>query len=112
MAQGTNRAKVDANQTGIVDGLRAVGCFVQSLAGIGNGCPDILVGADGRWCLMEIKDGKKPPSQRKLTEDEIKWHKKANCFAPVWVVYNLDGALWVCGKTGAAPDLKPIRLVE
>lgn len=61
---------------------------------------------------MEIKDGSKPPSQRKLTNDEIKWHRKANQYAPVWIVYDECGALWVCGKTNEVPKLKPIRLVD
>lgn len=112
MAQSTNRAKVDANQKVIVEALRAAGCFVTSLAGVGGGVPDVLVGSDGKWFLMEIKDGSKPPSQRKLTDDEIKWHKMANQCAPVWIVYDEIGALWVCGKTNEVPRLKPIRLVD
>lgn len=58
------------------------------------------------------KDGSKPPSGRNLTDDEIKWHKKANCYAPVWIIYDEIGALWVCGKTNEIPKLKPIRVVE
>ena len=111
MAQGVNRAKVDANQAAIVEALRAAGCFVTSLAGVGKGVPDALVGSDGKWFLMEIKDGSKPPSGRNLTDDEIKWHKKANCYAPVWIVYDEIGALWVCGKTNEVPKIKPIRVV-
>ena len=34
---------------------------------------DILVGYEGRDFKMEIKDGKKPPSQRKLTSGELKF---------------------------------------
>lgn len=67
-------AKTDANQAAIVGGLRACGATVQSLAAIGKGCPDILVGHRGRNFLMEIKDGNKLPSARKLTPDQIEWH--------------------------------------
>ena len=56
MAQSTNRAKVDANQKVIVEALRAAGCFVQSLAGVGKGCPDLLVGSDGKWYVIRICD--------------------------------------------------------
>ena len=112
MAQGVDRSKTDNNQTRIVKTLRTAGCFVASLAGVGRGVPDILVGSDGKWFLMEIKDGSKPPSQRKLTGDEIEWHRKANQCAPVWIVYDEIGALWVCGKTNEVPKLKPIRLVD
>jgi len=112
MAQGVNRAKVDANQADIVEALRAAGCFVQSLAGVGKGNPDLLVGSEGKWFLLEVKDGSKSPSGRKLTDDEISWHRKANQYAPVWVVYDPVGALWVVGKTNELPAIKPIRVVE
>lgn len=42
-----------------------------SLAGVGNGCPDLLVGAKRVNVLLELKDDKKPPSARKLTPDEV-----------------------------------------
>ena len=67
-------AKVDANQEQVVAILRAAGATVQSLAAIGHGCPDLLVGWGGKTLLMEVKDGNKVPSARKLTEDQIKWH--------------------------------------
>ena len=67
-------ARVDRNQTEVVEALRQAGCRVQPLHMVGKGCPDILVGRDGRLVLMEIKDGEKPPSARKLTEDEAAWH--------------------------------------
>ncbi len=35
--------RVDDNQREIVKALRAVGACVQSLAEIGQGCPDLLV---------------------------------------------------------------------
>jgi len=41
---------------------------------VGAGCPDALVGIDGRNLLLEIKDGSKPPSRRALTADEIAFH--------------------------------------
>jgi hypothetical protein len=49
---------------------------VQSLATVGDGCPDLLVGYQGATYLMEVKDGRKPPSARKLTEDEAAWHER------------------------------------
>jgi hypothetical protein len=51
-------AKVDANQTEIVDAFRKLGCSVQSLAALGNGVPDIMVSLGGITWLVEIKAGK------------------------------------------------------
>ncbi|WP_136420299.1 hypothetical protein [Herbaspirillum sp. ST 5-3] len=86
-------AKTDANQTEIVEALRAADCFVQSLANVGKGCPDLLVGRDMRWFTFEVKDGSKPPSARKLTRDEQTWHDRARLFAPVHIVESVEQAL-------------------
>lgn len=67
-------AKVDRNQAEIVTALRAAGASVQSLAAVGRGCPDLLVGFRGKNLLMEIKDGSLPPSGRTLTDDQVTWH--------------------------------------
>ena len=65
--------RVDSNQAEIVKALRCVGCSVFILSGVGGGFPDICVGYMGVNYLFEIKDGDKPPSQRKLTTDEKKF---------------------------------------
>jgi hypothetical protein len=54
--------------------LRAYGATVQSLATVGNGCPDLLVGYQGKTLLMEIKDGNKMPSKKKLNDLQTNWH--------------------------------------
>ena len=84
-------ARVDANQTQIVSALRAAGATVQSLSAVGQGCPDLLVGYQGINILMELKDGKKPPSERKLTSDQIVWHSEWK--GVVFLVTNVDEAL-------------------
>ena len=86
-------ARTDRNQTEIVAALRAVGCVVQSLAAIGKGCPDLLVARAGQMWLLECKDGTKPPSARKLTTDQVRWHLEWR--APVHVVDSVDAALAV-----------------
>jgi hypothetical protein len=91
-------AKVDANQGAIVKALRDAGCWVLDLSGVGNGCPDLLVhGPVSPWSLhlLEIKDGAKVPSARKLTPDQIRFH--AGCNAPLSVVKNVDEALAAVG---------------
>lgn len=69
-------SKIDANQEQIVSALRGAGAFVQSLAMVGNGCPDLLVGYNGFTLLMEIKNPRMPPSQRKLRDTQENWHGK------------------------------------
>jgi hypothetical protein len=82
--------KVDANHTEIVQALRDIGASVQSLASLGNGCPDILVGWMGNNYLMEIKS-----PGGKLTPDESEWDR-------MWqgdnsIVYSIDDALTIIG---------------
>lgn len=90
-------AKTDANHQEIVRGLRATGCTVLDLSGVGQGCPDIMVGRAGINWLFEIKDGKKPPSARKLTEAE-------QAFFQTWrgnvqIVNSLDEAIDAINQT-------------
>ena len=54
-------AKVDVGQAAIVEALRGIGCTVQSLAAVGSGCPDLVVGFRGRNLLLEVKA---PPGPR------------------------------------------------
>ena len=68
------RRRIDTNQPEIVKVLRDAGCSIQYLHAVGQGCPDILCGYKGVNTLIEIKDGSKSPSRRKLTPDEIEWH--------------------------------------
>lgn len=49
------RARIDASQTAIVAELRRIGATVQSIATVGNGCPDLVVGWAGANYLIECK---------------------------------------------------------
>jgi hypothetical protein len=114
-------AKTDANQAEIVAALRAHGCETLSLAPMGNGCPDLLVWtphglyasdigmaparlAEARACsarysgehlLMEIKDGAKPPSARKLTPKQRAFHEWWP--GEIHIVETVDQALAAAG---------------
>ena len=67
--------KVDANQKELMTKLRLItGITVATTHTIGKGFPDIVIGYKGINYLVEIKDGTKPPSQRKLTKDEVSFH--------------------------------------
>ncbi len=68
------RAKVDANHAEIVAALRSAGAMVVSLAACGDGVPDLMVGHARKTALFEVKDGSKPPSERRLTPDQLRWH--------------------------------------
>lgn len=85
-------AKVDDNQAEIVAALTAAGAKVQSLSQIGQGVPDLLVGYQGRLMLVEVKDGNKIPSSRKLTDDQQKWHGRWEGY-PVHIVETVAQAL-------------------
>lgn len=87
-------AKVDANHTQVVSALRAAGAKVESLAGVGKGVPDLLVGIPGtkRLMLMEVKDGDKPKSAQKLTPAQQDWHAKWSGY-PIALVDGPEAAL-------------------
>ena len=87
-------ARVDANHAQVVSALRAAGAAVQSLASVGVGVPDLLVGVPGtnRLALFEVKDGKKPPSHRKLTDAQVIWHERWKDY-PVCTVDGPEAAL-------------------
>lgn len=61
-------AKVDENQTEIVEALRKAGRQVLISSQIGKGFPDIIVGYNGKNFLLEIKieKGKLTPDQEKF----------------------------------------------
>ncbi len=84
--------KLDRTQPEIVAALRSVGASVQSLAAVGGGVPDLLVGWRGDMWLIECKDGSLPPSGRALTPAQVAWHQ-AWRGRPVWVISSADEAL-------------------
>jgi Holliday junction resolvase len=91
-------AKTDANQSEIVSALRKIGATVQPLHGVGEGCPDLVCGYRGRNLMLEVKDGSKPPSARKLTKDQVRWHEQWR--GQVCVVCNIEEAIAaVMGET-------------
>ena len=65
-------ARTDDNQTEIVRLFRKLGWTVLIISQLKN-CCDIIVSKNGRTVAVEIKDGAKPASSRKLTEGEIKF---------------------------------------
>lgn len=81
--------KVDSNHAEIVAALRAHGCKVTDLSGVGQGVPDVLVWVAGfnRWVLLEIKS-----PGGKLNERQRKWHSvHTGCM--VFVVNSVEEAI-------------------
>ena len=94
-------AKIDANQPDIVAALRAAGASVEPLHAVGKGVPDLLVAHRGTNYLIEVKDGGKVPSARKLTAAQVDWH--AAWRGQVAVVETVEHALAVIGVHEKAP---------
>ena len=68
--------RTDANQAEIVYRLRKIqGLSVTSTHTIGKGFPDLIIGYKNQNYLVELKDGSKWSSQKKLTADELVFHQ-------------------------------------
>ena len=65
--------RVDQNQKVLVDLMRTLGVSVQSLADVGDGCPDLLCGLLGLTFIVEVKTEK-----GKLTPDQELWARVWN----------------------------------
>lgn len=69
--------KVDRNQSDLVSLMRRIpGIKVKPTHMVGDGFTDVVVGFRGRTYLFEIKDPSQPPSKRRLTPDEQKFHQE------------------------------------
>lgn len=73
---------------------------MQPLHTVGKGCPDLLCGVRGTNLLVEIKDGQKVPSARKLTPDEAAWHQSWR--GQVAIIESVDDALALVGAVPPA----------
>ena len=87
-------ARTDANHASIRDTLRAHGWTVWDLSSAGNGCPDLLAAKHGVLKLIEVKDGSKKPSARKLQPAQVKLHEAfAAAGCPIVVIERVDQIL-------------------
>ena len=93
------KARTDENHAEIVRAFRSVPSVkVHDTSRVGGGFPDIIVfqqRPDGHQIhLVEIKDGKKPPSKQKLTKEQIDFHAVWPCYVvtcveDVWAVLGI-----------------------
>jgi len=93
-------AKVDGNQGDIVAALEAAGASVQSLAAVGNGCPDLLVGYRSINYVIEVKDPAQPACKRRLNSHQKPWH--AEWQGRAHLVETVEQALLVIGAVKQA----------
>ena len=89
-------ARVDDNHTEIVHAFRAAGCSVLSLHRVGSGCPDLLIARNGRSALVEIKDGAKSASRRKLRANQEDF--RAQWKGRVYVATSIDDVALIIGE--------------
>lgn len=95
--------RADANQADLVRTWRGMGATVIDVHALGVAGFDALVGWRGRWVPVEIKDGRKPPSARKLTNVESL--RQAECERaglPYHIVATEADALAVLGARRSA----------
>ncbi len=92
-------SKVDANHSEIRGALRRAGVIVFDSSHIGDGFPDLVAlhRRTGVIVFLEVKDGAKPPSARRLTEAEEDFGKQF----PVSVVLCVTEALAAVGLVAA-----------
>ena len=90
MRRTKHSGKVDANQREIVDALRKCGISVQSLASIGDGCPDLLAADFQRVWVIEVKGPK-----GSLRPEQEAWINAWR--GTVHVVRSVDDALRLVG---------------
>ena len=84
----------DSNACQIVEALTAAGWYCLDTSRAGFGAPDCLAVRGGRLVPIEIKDGSKPPSARRLTPAEQAVHDAfAAAGVPIVVVTSVHEAL-------------------
>ena len=81
------RARVDRNQKELVRVIRDMGASVESLAPMGNGIPDLLVGLGDKIILIEVKSEK-----GRLNQAQVDWRDKWRGPEP-YVIRSVDDAV-------------------
>lgn len=102
-------ARVDSCHPEIVNGLRKAGASVRSLASMGRGWPDLLVGFKGMNYLFELKTPGSDHSKRKpglkghgseTKAAQLEWYR--TWLGRVDVVETLQQALHIITGSGKA----------
>ena len=98
-------ARTDGNHQAVIRALRSAGIAARSLAGVGDGFPDLIAGFRGVNVLLEVKDGTKFPADRKLTKAEEEFI--ASWPGPVVVVLSPEEAVRAVVEAARSRDAVP-----
>lgn len=91
--------RADDNQGEIVDALETAGAYCVPTTGDPKIGFDLLVAFDGDLYIVEVKDGSKPKSRRKLTEGEMKRRDELALHGIMyWVIESEEDALRMIGR--------------
>jgi len=72
MARSHLGNRTDGNQREIIEHFEKFGCSILNISALAN-CCDLVASRSGRSIFIEVKNGKNPPSKRKLTDGELKF---------------------------------------
>lgn len=86
-------ARTDANQQQIIKAFESLGWTVKDASRLGEGFPDLIVSRTGINLLIEVKDGSRCPSERKLTTAQQRFHK--HWPGPLETVHSVDDVVAV-----------------
>jgi Holliday junction resolvase len=87
-------SKVDANHAAVREALRQVGWTVVDFSRAGSGVFDLLALKPGKCLFVEVKDGQKSASRRRLTPAQVELHGEfARAGWPVVVITSVSEAL-------------------
>jgi Holliday junction resolvase len=86
------RKRTDRNHAEILRAFRDFGCSVVDTSALGEGFPDAVIGINGETGLVEIKDGSKHASKRKLTPSQVKFIRSWKG-GPYVIITSIDSAV-------------------
>lgn len=86
--------RTDANHRDVAKAMEQAGFTVIDFSSVGRGVPDLYAAKAGRGLWVEVKDGSKVPSARKLTPDQLRFRERmARAGIHVYVVTSAEDAV-------------------
>jgi hypothetical protein len=82
------RRSTDHNQAAIVKALRKAGYHVTDLAGVGQGCPDLLCAKPGSVFLVEVKNKE---GRNRFTPAQVDYFASTPC--PIYVIRSVNDVI-------------------